>query len=138
MAKNRRIVIALAGILVFPVCWAYAGQKIYRAGTIASVEAPLIPFPVPLSSGQTGTAPVSVLHQFAIEEGDVLYVGSCLKKNYPKPKWQTGDKVLFRRDRDKMYLKKPGRGELELHFLMSVELGPNGKPFAILDSGNNR
>ena len=132
MKTNCQIAVVLVGVLVFPVCWTYAGRKIYHTGILVSVEQPTTPLPLP--SGQTVGIPVDVLHQFVIEESDVLYIGSCLEKDYPKPKWQTGETVQFRREKDKMYLKKPRRGELELHFLLSMRLGPNGKPIAVLDS----
>jgi hypothetical protein len=135
MAKRFQFAILIVGILLYAPCRTYASKKTYQIGTIVSAESQLTSFS--LSSGLTISAP-NGLHKFAIAQGDVLYVGTCLEKDYREPKWKTGDTVEFRRDRDRMYLKKTGRGELELHFLVSVKLDANGKPSAILDSDDKK
>lgn len=132
MATNSCFVILCIGVLLSLSGRTYATKKTYQTGTIASAEPQLTP--LLLSSGLTISMPVGLMHKFAIAQGDVLYVGTCLEKELSRTKWKTGDTVQFRRDKDKMYLKKTGRGELELHFVVSVRVDANGKPTAILDS----
>lgn len=133
MNRNRCITAVFIAVLTCPLCWTFAREKTYQTGKLVSVESPETPFPLPLPSGETVSMPVHLLYRFEVRQGDVLYVGSCLKKDYPKAQWQTADEVQFRREKDKMYLKRPKGGELELHFLLSAKLDPDGKPVAVLD-----
>jgi hypothetical protein len=130
MTPKRITAVILMAVLSLPICW--AREKSYENGKLVSIESPDTPFPVPLPSGQVIGVPINILNRFGVRQGDILYLGTCLKKDC-KPEWRVGDDIKFRREKDKLYLKRPKHGERELHFLLSAKLDANGKPVAILD-----
>jgi hypothetical protein len=111
-----------------------AREKLYGEGKLVSIESPDTPFPLPLPSGQIIGVRMQLLSRFAIQQADILYLGTCLKRDC-KAEWRVGDDVEFRREKDKLYLKRPKHGETELHFLLSAKLDADGKPVAVLDYG---
>jgi len=128
---TRSTAVVLMAILSVPFCSA-AREKSYENGTLVSIESPDTPFPLPLPSGQVIAVPMKILNRFGIRQGDVLYLGTCLKKEC-KAEWRVGDDVQFRRVKDRLYLKRPKHGERELHFFLSAKLDAKGKPVAVLD-----
>jgi hypothetical protein len=66
-----------------------------------------------------------------------VYVGSCPRNDY-SPEWRVNDDVQFRLKKDRMYLKRPKRGELELNFMMSAKLGADGKPIPVVSFSKKR
>jgi hypothetical protein len=131
MRENRSIAVVLMAVLSLPIC-AAAREKSYEKGKLVAIESPDTPFPLPLPSGQVIGVPMQPLNRFAIQQGDILYLGTCLKRDC-KPEWRVGDDIQFRREKDKLYLKRPEHGERELHFLLSAKLDADGKPVAVLD-----
>jgi hypothetical protein len=131
MQKNQAIAIGLIALLSLSIRQTYARDKTYQTGKLISIESPETPVALPLPSGQTLDVPVHVLYKFEIQVGDLWYVGSCLKKEY-KAQWRVRDAVQFRLNKDKMYLRRPKRGELVLEFLRSAKLGPDAKPITVV------
>ena len=133
MKRSRRLVIVLLAFASLPLCWTYAGERTYQTGKLVSIQSPEINFPLPLPSGQVFSMPVHWSYMFEIQQGDLVYVGSCQKRDY-KPDWRVTDDVEFRLKNDKMYLRRPQGKELALDFILSAKLGSDGKPIAVVSS----
>jgi hypothetical protein len=131
VGRKATIAAVLIAISSLPICLS-AREKPYEKGKLVSIESPDTPVRLPLPSGQVIGVPVRLLNRFGIQQGDILYLGTCLKKDC-KAEWRVGDDVEFRREKDKLYVKRPKHGEVELHFLMSAKLDADGKPVAVLD-----
>jgi hypothetical protein len=126
-----KILIFLASVVVItllPFCTANAGSKTYENGKLISVQSPEIT--LHLSSIDL---PMQLSYEFEIQQGDLVYVGSCRRQDY-KPEWQAGRDVQFRLNKDSVYLRRPNGKELRLVFLLHAKLGPDGKPITILRS----
>jgi hypothetical protein len=129
---QRAIAIGVLLLAVaLPLELARASQKAYEGGKLLSVYSPEVPFPMPLPSGQTLTLSMHFGYRFEVQQGDVVYVGSCQQSEY-RPEWKVGDDVHFRLKKDKLYLKRPNGKELMLVFLLQAKLGPDGKPTTVL------
>jgi len=129
--KTPRIAtLLLLGAFAWPLT-AHAAPKTYLAGKLLSIQSPEVVFPLPLPSGQTLPLPMHLSYRFEIQQGDVVYIGYCQKRDY-KAEWHVGDDVRFRTRKDKMYLKRPNGKEFALEFLLTAKLGPDGKPVTIL------
>jgi hypothetical protein len=131
MREKGNIAVVLMAVLSLPICAAARGKS-YENGKLVSIESPETPFPLPLPSGQIIGVPTQLLNEFGIQQRDILYLGTCLKRDC-KPEWRVGDDVQFRREKGKLYLKRPKHGECELQFLLSAKLDADGKPIAVLD-----
>jgi hypothetical protein len=75
--------------------------------------------------------PMHLTFNFEIQQGDLVYVGSCRRQDY-KSEWQVGQDVQFRLSKDKLYLRRPNGKEMSLVFLLQAKVGPDGKPMTIL------
>ena len=131
MRQDRIITAVLMVFFSLTICSA-AREKSYENGKLVSIESPDTPFPFNLPSGQVVSVPLQMFNRFGIRQGEILYLGTCLKREC-KSEWRVGDDVQFRREKDKLYLKRPKRGERELHFLLSAKLDADGKLIAVLD-----
>jgi hypothetical protein len=130
MRRNPSIAVIFIVVLCLPIFSAARGKS-YENGKLVSIESPDAPLPVPLPSGQVIGVSIQALNRFGLRQGDILYLGTCLKKEC-NAKWRVGDDVQFR-EKDKLYVKREKHGEQELHFLLSARVDANGKPVAILD-----
>jgi len=80
---QRAIAIGVLLLAVaLPLELARASQKAYEGGKLLSVYSPEVPFPMPLPSGQTLTLSMHFGHRFEVQQGDVVYVGSCQQSEY--------------------------------------------------------
>jgi hypothetical protein len=130
--RNRRLAIVLLAFAGFPLCWTYAGEKTYQTGKLVSIESPEVNFPLPLPSGQVFNMPVHWSYMFEVQQGDLVYVASCPKRDY-KAEWRVSDDVEFRLKNDKMYLRRPQGKELTLDFILSARLDSDGKPITVVN-----
>jgi len=109
-------------VVLLPTLTVHAGVKSYLSGKLTDVviKDMTTTISIPISTG-TGNGLQMPLHiginyQFEISAGDLLYVGSCWsksKRNYGSD-WVVKDPVEFRVEKDKIFLKRPVKGELRL------------------------
>jgi hypothetical protein len=111
----------------------YGSEKTYEDGKLVSVNSPEVSLTIPplVPSGPTVTFPLHLSYHFGVQQGDVVYICYCQKRDY-KAEWRVGDAVQFRLQRDKMYLKRPNGKEFKLEFLLEAKLGPDGKPVTVV------
>jgi hypothetical protein len=131
MTFMRKVLIWLTSLLamvLLPFGAAHADSKNYQTGKLISVQSPEITLHLPPPSIDL---PMHLNYQFEVQQGDLVYAGSCSRQDY-KPEWQVGEDVQFRLSKDKMYLRRPNGKELRLVFLLQAKLGPDGKPITIL------
>jgi len=128
MRKVLIFLVSFVALALLPVRPVNAGSKIYETGKLISVQSPEITLHLPPPSIDL---PIHLTLQFEVQEGDLVYVGSCRRQDY-KPEWQVGQDVQFRFSKDQMYLRRPNGKELRLLFLLQARLGPDGKPITIL------
>jgi hypothetical protein len=108
-------------------------EKTYEDGKLLSVNSPEVPLTIPplVSSGSTVTFPLHLFYHFEVQQGDIVYIGYCQRRDY-KAEWRVGDDVQFRLQKDKMYLKRQNGKEFKLEFLLEAKLGPDGKPVTVV------
>lgn len=118
-------------MLVFLVLAAYAGEHNYRAGVLKSIDIKDVTstLPVPTESGQSISLPVPLgtNYQFQIQSDMIVYVGNCWskdKKNYGA-EWVVNDPIEFRVDKDKLFLKRPNKGEFHLALMTRLRVLPS-------------
>ena len=59
-------------------------------------------------------------YQFEVQQGDIVYVGYCQRRDY-KAEWRVGNDVQFRLRKDKMCLKTPQRKGVHSELLVAGE-----------------
>lgn len=116
MRRLALIVLQLSTLLV------YAGVKSYVSGKLTDVlikdMTTTMSIPIPTGTGMDLPMPVhmGINYQFEVSVNDIVYVGSCWskdKRNYSSD-WVVKDPVEFRLEKDKLFLKRPVKGELRL------------------------
>jgi hypothetical protein len=116
MRRSTLILILLAAVAV------KAGVKPYPTGKLGNVVVKdmttTISFPISTGTGDGLQMPLhmGVNYQFEISVDDILYVGSCWskgKRNYGSD-WVIKDPVEFRVEKNKLFLKRPLKGELRV------------------------
>ena len=107
-------------MVVFLALAAYAGEHNYQAGILKRIDVKdmTTTLPIPSGSGQNVALPlpVGINYQFQIQSDMIVYVGNCWstdKKNYGS-EWVVNDPIEFRVDKDKLFLKRSNKGELQL------------------------
>ena len=117
-------------ILVFVALAAYAGERNYRAGVLKRIDIKDVTstLPIPTGSGQNIALPLplGINYQFQIQSDMIVYVGNCWskdKKNYGS-EWVVNDPVGFRVEKDKVFLKRPTKGELRLALMTRLRVLP--------------
>jgi hypothetical protein len=126
--KRTSIPVRVLLIVILQVSLGLASPKTYQTGKLLSVQSPETVIPMPLVLGPS--LPVHLSYQFEVQQGDIVYVGYCQRRDY-KAEWRVGDDVQFRLRKDKMYLKRPNGKEFILIFLLQAKLGTDGKPVTI-------
>jgi hypothetical protein len=126
---------AIVGLLAigFLFSTSNASEKTYGTGKLLSINSPEYPLTIPplAPNGPTVTLPMHLSYEFEIQQGDVVYMGYCDRRDY-KDEWRVGDDVQFRLQKDKLILKRPNGKEFKLIFSTEAKLGPDGKPVTIL------
>jgi hypothetical protein len=117
-------------LLLFVALAAHAGEHTYRSGTLKRIDITDVTGAVPI---QTGTAdnlaiplPLGINFQFQVQSDMILYVGNCWskdKRGYGS-EWVVNDPVGFRVDKDKLFLKRPAKGELRLALKVRFRMRP--------------
>lgn len=132
----RKRIPAILGVLVILLLFrtTYGSEKTYGTGKLLSINSPEVPFTIPplTPNGPTTTLPMHLYYEFEIQQGDVVYMGYCDRRDY-KAEWLVGDDVQFRLQKDKLILKRPNGKEFKLTFFLEAKLGPDGKPVTILN-----
>lgn len=108
---------------------AHAGQHIYRTGVLkrVGVRDLNMRLPMPTAPGQPDVdipLHVGINYQFEIQSDTIIYVATCWskgKRNYGS-EWIVNDPAEFRFDKDKLFLKRPGKGELRLALLTRLRV----------------
>jgi hypothetical protein len=117
-------------LLILVALAAHAGEHTYRSGTLKRIDIKDVTSAIPI---QTGTGdnlvlplPLGMNYQFQIQSDMILYVGNCWSKDKRSygSEWVVDDPVGFRIDRDKLFLKRPTKGELHLALMVRFRVLP--------------
>jgi len=115
-------------IVVFVALAAYAGESNYRAGVLKRIDITDMTstLPIPTRSGQSIAVPLSlgINYQFQIQSDMIVYVGNCWskdKRNYSS-EWVVNDPIEFRVDKDRLFLKRPNKGEFHLALMTRLRV----------------
>ena len=113
----RKTIPGIVGLLFIFLLFSttYASEKVYETGKLLSVKSPEVPFTMPplTPKGPATTVPMHPYYEFEIQQGDVVYMGYCDRRDY-KAEWRVGDDVQFRLQKDKLILKRPNGKEFKL------------------------
>jgi hypothetical protein len=121
----------LPAIVVFFALAATAGPRSYRPGVLKKIETGDIAHSIPLRStpGQDFSIPfpLGIEYRFQIQSDMILYVSECWsrsKKNYDS-EWVINDPVEFRIEKDRVFVKRAGKGELHLALISRWRVLPS-------------
>jgi hypothetical protein len=122
MEHNVRVRRAALIAVLSPALMVHAGTKSYLSGKLTDVTikdmTTTISIPIATGTGDGFPMPfhMGVNYQFEISVDDIHYLGSCWskgKRNYASD-WVVKDSVEFRVEKDKLFLRRPVKGELRL------------------------
>jgi hypothetical protein len=120
-------------LLMFVALAAHAGDHTYRSGTLKRIDIIDVTGAIPI---QTGTAdniaiplPLGIDYQFQVQSDMILYIGNCWSKDKRSygSEWVVNDPVGFRVDKDKLFLKRPTKGELLLALMVRFRARPKNE-----------
>ena len=91
--KSEELIPAILVLLVLALHSAsvYGSEKTYEDGKLLSVNSPEVPLTIPplVPSGPTVTFPLHLSYHFEVQQGDVVYIGYCQKRDC-KAEWRVG------------------------------------------------
>ena len=117
-------------LLLFVALAAHAGEHTYRSGTLKRIDITDVTGAVPIQTGTAGNLaiplPLGINFQFQVQSDMILYVGNCWSKDKRSygSEWVVNDPVGFRVDKDKLFLKRPAKGELRLALIATRQSVP--------------
>lgn len=117
-------------LILFVAVAASAVERSYRSGILKQVEIKDVTSAIPVSTGAGQTAsipiPLGLNFEFQVQSDMIVYVAGCWskgKRSYSS-EWVVNDPVEFRVEKDKLFLKRPSKGELRLALMMRLRVLP--------------
>ena len=107
-------------LIVFVALVASAGERSYRSGVLKQIEIEDVTGAIPVSAGAGQNVwiplPLGFNYQFQVQSDMIVYIAGCWSKNKRSLRfeWVVNDPVEFRVEKDKLFLKRPSKGELRL------------------------
>ena len=120
-------------LVVFVAVVAFAGGRSYRSGILKQVEIKDAMFAIPVSTGAGQSAsipvPMGINYEFQVQSDMIVYVAYCWSKDKRSygSEWVVNDPVQFRVEKDKVFLKRPSKGELRLALMVRLRVLPKGE-----------
>ena len=117
-------------LLIFIALAAHAGEHTYRPGTLKRIDITDVTATLPIQTGTVDNLaiplPLGINYQFQVQSDMILYVGNCWSKDKRSygSEWVVNDPVGFRVDKDKLFLKRTGKGELRLALMVRFRMRP--------------
>jgi len=109
---------------------ARAGERSYRSGILKQIEIKDATgdISIPTAAGQNLSIPLSLVvnYQFQIQSDMIVFVGNCWSKDKRTygSEWVVNDPIGFRVENDKLFLKRPTKGELRLALMTRLRALP--------------
>jgi hypothetical protein len=118
-------------VVVFVALAAHAGEHNYRAGVLKRIDVKDVSstLSIPAGSGQNIALPIAlgINYQFQVQSDMIVYVGNCWSKDkrHYGAEWVVNDPIEFRVDKDKLFLKRPNKGEFRLALMTRLRVLPS-------------
>ena len=130
LEHNLRVKRRVPLMVVFVALAASAGERSYRSGILKQIEFKDLTgaISVPTATGQDVSIPLpfGINYQFQVQSDMILYVGNCWSKDKRSygSEWVVNDPVEFRLEKDRLFLKRPTKGELRLALMIRLRVLP--------------
>ena len=129
MEHNFRMKRRVPLLIVF-AAFAFAGERSYRSGILKQIEIKDVTGAIPVSTGAGQNVaiplPLGINYRFQVQSDMIVYVANCWSKDKRSygSEWVLNDPVEFRVEKDKLFLKRPSKGELRLALMTRLRVLP--------------